>query len=164
MHNILKYSIHLRKITHFYLVAVHNKKTCGTLFSTRWFEIAFYLSMGPLWLLVYCIYQVIDDIHCDFLILRVIFVRGVTQEIVLIFDQQFKREYELVVAIWRVWVLFTYDVYISQLIRYARACSTHDQFFSRGRLQTDKLMSQGFLQSRLTSAFRKFYGCYNDLV
>jgi hypothetical protein len=57
-----------------------------------------------------------------------------------------------------------YRVYISQLIRYARACSTNDQFLSWGRLLTDKLMLQGFLQSRLMSAFHKFYGCYNDLI
>jgi hypothetical protein len=35
-------------------------------------------------------------------------------------------------------------VYISQLIRYARACSTYDQFLARGSLLTNKLMSQGF--------------------
>jgi hypothetical protein len=38
-----------------------------------------------------------------------------------------------------------YQVYISQLIRYLRACSTYDQFLSRIRLLTDKLMIQGFL-------------------
>jgi hypothetical protein len=53
-----------------------------------------------------------------------------------------------------------YDVYISQLIRCERACSTYDQFLSRGRLLTDKLMLRGFLQSRLMSACRKFYGRY----
>jgi hypothetical protein len=57
-----------------------------------------------------------------------------------------------------------YGVYISQMIQYARACSTYDQFFSRSRLLTDKLMLQRFLQSRLMSAFRKFYGRYNDLI
>jgi hypothetical protein len=36
--------------------------------------------------------------------------------------------------------------------------------FNRGRLLTDKLMLQGFLQSRLMSAFRKFYDRYNDLI
>jgi hypothetical protein len=36
-----------------------------------------------------------------------------------------------------------YGVYISQLIRYARACSTYDQFLVRGSILTDKLMSQG---------------------
>jgi hypothetical protein len=51
-----------------------------------------------------------------------------------------------------------YGVYISQLIRYARACSTYDQFLSWSRLLTDKLMLQGFLQFCLMSAFRKFCG------
>jgi hypothetical protein len=41
---------------------------------------------------------------------------------------------------------------------------TYDQFLSQGRLLTDKLMLQGFLHSRLMSAFRKFYGRYNDLI
>jgi hypothetical protein len=57
-----------------------------------------------------------------------------------------------------------YGVYISQLIWYARACSTYDQFLSRGRLLTDKLMLQGFLQSHLMSVFNKFSGCYYDLI
>jgi hypothetical protein len=57
-----------------------------------------------------------------------------------------------------------YGVYISQLIRYARACSTYDQFLVRGNLLTDKLMSQGFQLSRLQAAFHKFYGRYNDLI
>jgi hypothetical protein len=57
-----------------------------------------------------------------------------------------------------------YGIYISQLIRYARACSTYDQFLVRGNLLTVKLMSQGFQLSRLQAAFRKFYGCYNDLI
>jgi hypothetical protein len=55
-------------------------------------------------------------------------------------------------------------IYISQLIRYARACSTYDQFSSQGRLLTDKLIIQGFLQSCLMSAFCNFYGRYNDLI
>ena len=57
-----------------------------------------------------------------------------------------------------------YAVYISQLIRYARACSTYDKFLVRGNLLTNKLMSQGFQLSRLQAAFRKFYGRYNDLI
>jgi hypothetical protein len=36
-----------------------------------------------------------------------------------------------------------YGVYISQLIRYARACLTYDQFLVRGSLLTNKLRSQG---------------------
>jgi hypothetical protein len=42
-----------------------------------------------------------------------------------------------------------YSVYISQLIRYARA---------------KKLMLLGYSESRLKSSFRKFYGRYNDFI
>jgi hypothetical protein len=57
-----------------------------------------------------------------------------------------------------------YGVNISQLIRYARACSAYDQFLLRDNLLTKKLMSQGFQMSRLQAAFRKFYDRYNDLI
>jgi hypothetical protein len=43
-------------------------------------------------------------------------------------------------------------------------CSTYDQFLIRGNLLAKKLMSQGFLQSRLQAALHTFYGRYNDLV
>ena len=56
-----------------------------------------------------------------------------------------------------------YGVYVSQLIRYARACSAYEQFANRGRLLTSKLMLQGFEMSSLKAAFRKFFGRYNDL-
>jgi hypothetical protein len=55
-------------------------------------------------------------------------------------------------------------VYIYQLIRYARACSTYIKFLFRGGLLTNKLLPQGLLQPRLQAALRKFYGRYNDLV
>ena len=48
-----------------------------------------------------------------------------------------------------------YGVYVSQLIRYARTCTVYDQFLNRGKLLTDKLLLQGFQQSRLKAAFRK---------
>jgi hypothetical protein len=57
-----------------------------------------------------------------------------------------------------------YGVYISQLIRYARACFAFDGFSKRGKLLTKKLMLQGYNESRLKSSFRKLYGRYNDLV
>jgi hypothetical protein len=41
-------------------------------------------------------------------------------------------------------VSLAYDIYISQLIRYARACSSYDQFLILRSLLTNKLMSQGF--------------------
>jgi hypothetical protein len=57
-----------------------------------------------------------------------------------------------------------YGVYISQLIRYARACFAYEDFLKRGKLLTKKLMLQGYNESRLKSSFRKFYGRYNGLV
>ena len=57
-----------------------------------------------------------------------------------------------------------YGVYISQLIRYARACFAYEDFSKRYKLLTNKLMLQGYNESRLKSSFRKFYGRYNDLV
>jgi hypothetical protein len=54
-----------------------------------------------------------------------------------------------------------HKAYISLNWFNTRACSTHDQCLSRGRLPTDKLMLQGFLQSRLVSAFCKLYGGLN---
>jgi hypothetical protein len=47
---------------------------------------------------------------------------------------------------------------------YARAYSTYDQLLIQNSLLTNKLMSQGFLLSRLKAAFRKFYSRYNDVV
>jgi hypothetical protein len=60
--------------------------------------------------------------------------------------------------------LSVYSVYIWQLIWYARACSTYNQFLIQGSLLTNKLMSKEFLQFCLQTAFHKFYYCYNNLV
>jgi hypothetical protein len=57
-----------------------------------------------------------------------------------------------------------YGVYVSQLIQYARACFAYEDFSERGRLLTNKLMLQGYNESRLKSPFRKFYGRYSGLV
>ena len=53
-----------------------------------------------------------------------------------------------------------YVVYVSQLIRYPRACHAYEDFLKRGHLLTKKLMLQGYNESRLKSSFRKFYGRY----
>ena len=55
-------------------------------------------------------------------------------------------------------------VYISQLIRYSRACVYYQDFLDRGLLLTKKLLNQGFLMVRLKSSLRKFYGRHHDLV
>ena len=57
-----------------------------------------------------------------------------------------------------------YGVSISQLIRYARANFAYEDFSKRGKLLTNKLMLQGYNESRLKSSFLKFYGRYNDLI
>ena len=57
----------------------------------------------------------------------------------------------------------SYGVYISQLIRYARASTLYDDFLSRSRL-TSKLMGQGYERFKLISAFKKFYGRHKILV
>ena len=58
----------------------------------------------------------------------------------------------------------TYGVYISQLIRYFRACGSYQDFLNRGLLLTRKLLNQGFLLAKLKSSLRKFYCRHHDLV
>jgi hypothetical protein len=57
-----------------------------------------------------------------------------------------------------------YGVCVSRLIRCARACSACEDFSKRGGLLANKLMLQGYNESRLGSSFRGFYGRYGDLV
>jgi hypothetical protein len=57
-----------------------------------------------------------------------------------------------------------YGVYVSELIRYARACFAYEDSSKLGRLLTNKLMLQSYNESPLKSSFLKFYGRYNDLV
>ena len=46
-----------------------------------------------------------------------------------------------------------YGVYISQFIRYSRACDSYQDFLDGGLLLTMKLMNQGFLLIKLKSSF-----------
>ena len=57
-----------------------------------------------------------------------------------------------------------YGVYISQLIRYSRACDIYLDFIDRARLLAQKLLNQGYVASKLQSFFLKFYGRHHDLV
>ena len=57
-----------------------------------------------------------------------------------------------------------YGVFISQLIRYSRACSSYECFILRARRLSSKLLKQGYLAEHLKSSFRKFYGRYGDLL
>ena len=51
-------------------------------------------------------------------------------------------------------------MYISQLIRYSRDCSSYHDFLDRGLLLIRKLLDQGFLVVKLKSSLQKFYGCH----
>ena len=55
-----------------------------------------------------------------------------------------------------------YGVFISQLIRYARACSSYECFILRAMRLSNKLLGQGYVKERLKSSLRKFYGRYGD--
>ena len=57
-----------------------------------------------------------------------------------------------------------YGVFISQLIRYARACSSYEYFILRAMRLSNKLLGQGYVKERLKSSLRKFYGRYGDLT
>ena len=57
-----------------------------------------------------------------------------------------------------------YGVFIPQLIRYARACSSYGCFILRATRLSNKLLEQGYVKERLKSSLRKFYGRYGDLI
>ena len=57
-----------------------------------------------------------------------------------------------------------YGVFISQLKRDARACSSYECLIRRARRLSSKLLKQGYIVERLKSSFRKFYGRYGDLI
>ena len=56
-----------------------------------------------------------------------------------------------------------YCVFISQLIRYARA-SSYECFILRAVRLSNNLLGQGYVKERLRSSLRKFYGRYVDLI
>ena len=57
-----------------------------------------------------------------------------------------------------------YGVYASQLIHYARCCSSYSDFLIRHRALVKRLLSQGYKVNRLSNTFKKFYGRHTDLV
>ena len=57
-----------------------------------------------------------------------------------------------------------YGVYISQLIRYARASSNHSDFLKRHLYLRNRLLDQGYENIRLIRSLKKFIFRYQDLV
>ena len=58
----------------------------------------------------------------------------------------------------------SYGVYISQLIRFARASSTVADFNTRNKLLLQKLLKQGYRFHKLRKTFSKLYRRYYDLI
>ena len=58
----------------------------------------------------------------------------------------------------------SYGVYISQLIRFARASSYVADFNTRNTLLIQKLLKQGYRYHKLCKTFSKFYRRYYDLI
>ena len=57
-----------------------------------------------------------------------------------------------------------YGVYASQLVHYARCCSSYSDFLIRHRVRVKRLLSQGYKVNHLSNTFKKFYGRHTDLV
>ena len=58
----------------------------------------------------------------------------------------------------------SYDVYISQLIRFARASSHVDDLNTRNKYLTAKLLRQGYRYHKIRKAFSKFYRRHFEIV
>ena len=58
----------------------------------------------------------------------------------------------------------SYGVYISQLIRFARVCSHVDDFNTRNKCLTAKLLKQGYRYHKLRKAFSRFYRQHYELI
>ena len=58
----------------------------------------------------------------------------------------------------------SYGVYISQNIRFARVCSHVDDFNTRNKCLTAKLLKQGYRYHKLRKAFSKFYRRHYELI
>ena len=57
-----------------------------------------------------------------------------------------------------------YGVFTSQLIRFARACTSAEDFNRRSLNLTARLLSQGYRYNKLCKSFCKFHSKYKDLV
>ena len=51
----------------------------------------------------------------------------------------------------------SYSVYISQLIRFARVSSHVDDFITRSKVLTEKLLRQGYRYHKIRKAFSIFF-------
>ena len=69
----------------------------------------------------------------------------------------------MVTAITSITASITYGIYISQLVRIGRICSSYNQFCDRHYKLTEKLIAQGFRYVELCKAFKKFARSHADI-
>ena len=58
----------------------------------------------------------------------------------------------------------SYGIYISQLVRFARCCTSVLDFHSKNLQITSKLLTQGYRYHRLRKTFGKFFRSYSELL
>ena len=58
----------------------------------------------------------------------------------------------------------SYGVYISQLVRFARCCTSVSDFHSKNLQITYKLLTQGYRYYKFRKTFGKFFRLYSDLL
>ena len=60
--------------------------------------------------------------------------------------------------------LSSYGIYISQLVRFARSCTSVWDFHSKNLQLTSKLLTQGYRYHKHQKTFGKFFGSYSELL
>ena len=58
----------------------------------------------------------------------------------------------------------SYGIYISQLVRFARCCTSVLDFHSQNLQITSKLLSHGYIYHKLRKTFGKFFMSYSELL
>ena len=103
--------------------------------------------------------------ECSFLDLNISIINGIIET--KIYDKRDDFCFEIVNFPWLdgdVPRCPSYGIYISQLVRFGRACSNVVDFNLRNLSITNRLINQGFRYHKLRKAFCKFYNKYPDLV
>ena len=102
---------------------------------------------------------------CSFLDLDISIINGIIET--KIYDKRDDFGFEIVNFPWLdgdVPRCPSYGIYISQLVRFGRSCSSVVDFNYRNLSITNRLITQGFRYHKLRKAFCKFYNKYPDLI
>ena len=83
------------------------------------------------------------------------------------FPPKFMIKGTILILIWSIflfWMAMSSGIYISQLIRFARASSNLNDFNYRNKVLTAKFHRQGYRYFKLRKAFSKLYRRYSALL